>query len=385
MWHHWLFFTSDRFLFFLDTDINPQSTAQDWNVLRESAISYQEQLGTNQHEKMSVDQNNIRPTTEHTGDKIFQNREPGQSKQLEAGIGRKMSEREMLGYQNDYGGTFQSSAQMEYIIDSDEDDDRNNFVDLGAAAPEQHSVPTAVSDQEYYMSTGQPLIELDSEADTQSDIISSDDQVYSPDSSQLHTENILGSPDVMDETCSTQGAGVGVVQNMDYIDPENWAPHMDPDRSRRSRSPERSLSPPTAHGDRSSSQNDPGRNSLTDKKVRCDSQDTNDVRPVVKQISHLKEATIPKPGSEQVDTVSEKDSKLDKIEAKHKIGHIPRPLGSPKVTRAKKPLELPPWNDNVVIPPPPRMKPTMIGKQPDLPSPPRPMTAPSSLQYRRQG
>ena len=262
-----------------------------------------------------------------------------QTKQFDAGLGRKMSEREVQGYQqNDYGGTFQSSAQMEYITDSDEDD-KNNLVDTGAAAQ-----PPMAREEQYCRSTGQPLIDIGGEPDS----LSSDNQMYTPDSSQMHSEDILGSTD---ESLDMLSPG----QNMDYIDPENWAPHIDPLHARRSRSPERSLSPP-AHEEHMEEMQD----------------DT-------------KEASIPRSYGNEQDKMNLKDRKADK-KVLHKIGHIPRPQGSPKVARAKKPLELPPWNDNVVIPKPPRMKPTLIGKQADTPpSPSRPKTAPSSLQYRKPG
>ena len=266
-----------------------------------------------------------------------------------------MSEREFIGYQqNDYGGTFQSSAQMEYATDSDEED-KNNLIDIGGGAQRRQPMadgenlidigggaqqPMAVGEEEhYYRSTGQPLIEVERDS---ADLLSSE-QMYSPDSSQIPSEDYLGTPDESSEMLLPERD-----QNMDYIDPENWAPHTDPMHARRSRSPERSLSPPAR-----------GQMHDDTKEVSSPRNDEND---------------------------HDKPNKKSEKKALHKFGHIPRPQGSPKVSRGKKPLELPPWDDNVVIPKPPRMKPTLIGKQPEAPpSPSRPKTAPSSLQYRKPG
>ena len=330
--------------FFIDNDISSTGAALE-----------------NQCEDVDVDEYPSDVTNGHVGGQLFVDKGAlieGQT--VGTGVSRKMSEREMMGYQNDYGGTFQSSAQMEYIIDSDEDD-RNNYVEFGG-----RSQPQAASDQDYYMSTGQPMIGTAIDVDAEPNMLSSDNIVSSPDStSQQLSEDILGSPEAQ-----------GVSENMDYIDPENWSPHMDPLRSRRSRSPERSLSPPRrddteTYGDCS---ND------TERELVDNVQESGDSS--AQQESSM-ELNIPRPHTSPHDS----DSKLDKKDPKHRIGHIPRPLGSPKVSRAKKPLELPPWNDNVVIPKPPRMKPTLIGKQADQlpPSPVRPKTAPSVLQPRRQG
>ena len=263
----------------------------------------------------------------------------GQNKPADSGLGRKMSEREVIGYlQNDYGGTFQSSTQMEYNSESDEED-KNNF---GASA----QPPMAGEVEQYYRSTGQPVIEVDREED----LLSSDKQSFSPNSSQIPSEDYLGSPDESSEMLSPVRD-----QNMDYIDPENWSPHTDLLHARRSRSPERSLSPPT-HGDNLGGMHD----------------DT-------------KEASAPRSDENDQDESNVTDNRPEK-KVLHKVGHIPRPQSSPKIPRAKKPLELPPWNDNVVIPKPPRMKPTLIGKQPETPpSPSRPKTEPSSLQCRKPG
>ena len=334
-----------------------QHEAQDVNLLGEYSADFETQQVANGHGQLAFDQGEL------IEDQQVQDQAVGQGKESGTGVRRKMSERELLGYQNDYGGTFQSSAQMEYIVDSDEDDDRGNFVELGNRSP-QENFPTAASDRDYYVSTGQPLLDTGIDIDGEPNMLSSDNPLSSPESSsQLISEDILGSPD----------PSAGGVQSMDYIDPENWAPHMDALRSRRSRSPERSLSPP--------GRDDVAPNSEfvsdIDRGYTDDSQEA----------ASLTQSKSSKSESSPDERISDRDIKLIKKEAKHKMGHIPRPLGSPKVSRAKKPLELPPWNDNVVIPPPPRMKPTLIGKQSDQlpPSPVRPKTAPSSLQYRRQG
>lgn len=371
---------------------------------------------------------------------------------------RNMSEGEILGYQNEYGGSV-ITGQSEYL----DDNGVNDGTDIDQIGQGQYTIG-----QGQYTD---PYLEGDSQVVPQGDLMDNYNNQSVDPSQNFYEENFEN--DYLD-TEGAQGQGDYPDENVDAnswqpemdtersrrsgspersISPngegqETWQPElntegsqrsasqepsmspemegecygaflgppeMDPERARRSHSPERSLSPPRHTDSQGDTENDstfmsqpqvdsersrrsvtpersmsPGGNERTESVGEVESDmissptETSDSQatgcasesvstiPVESQMSEQKsQGSVPLSSeTESLDSRSETEGTPKKSKMK-----IPKP-------KVKKPLELPPWNDNVVIPPPPRMKPTMIGKNADLPppapqSPRRPKTAPA--------
>ena len=300
-------------------------------------------------------------------------------------VQRHMSAGEILGYQNEYGESH-ITGQMEYEGYSDEEyaESSGNLMDYGSARNGPPVLPDPQTDKDYYMSTGQPLVDFDSEnVQSVSNQPEMDDQFVEAtgDYSSQGYDQYQDTSDIREDHPSEQGAYVDDLCDNDETDPSSWAPEMDAERARRSLSPERSVSPRDITGQS-------GQDGLSSPQYDTDSYaDTGDISSPSEMAQYPTQydphSFIPaseapgSPGrsiSSPQPSITESESSY--VDSKGSPRHkIPRPK-----TKKKKPLELPPWDDNVVIPPPPRMKPTLIGKQADLPppsSPQRPRTAPS--------
>lgn len=261
---------------------------------------------------------------------------------------RHMSEGEILGYQNQYGEM--SSHQGEYHVDSDEEDQNDlvNFegTDLDRVAAAQQGQGYSNSDE--YFSPERDTNQNDYDQYVENDYVEENDV-------DVHAEI-----EYDDEACD------GGYEN-DAIDPENWQPEMDPERLRRSLSPERSVSPAV-------------RNS--DSNIEPESMSEVSQPQAIGGISEASTIPISPDNTESADLVSQSSQMMSETESLYSECEG-TPRRRRRIPKPKKPLELPPWDDNVVIPPLPRMKPTLIGKQADLPpmSPPprlqRPRTAPA--------
>lgn len=279
---------------------------------------------------------------------------PGFEGQKIEGLQRNMSEGEILGYQNEYGESV-ITGQMEYGGSSDEE----NLIDIPGT-----DVDSYPKGQGYL-----PRVEAE--------------EYSSPDPSQNLYEQY-----VENDYAGDNEGGVKVVEETfdspnDYdngeTDPDSWRPEMDPERLRRSLTPERSVSPYV----KSESFGD------VDSDIVSSPSEMSHREPASEPVgvSSDRELSIPKSeGVETPDLVSQGSQQIsseetESLDSRSETDSTPRRRRIPK-PKTKKPLELPPWDDNVVIPKPPRMKPTLIGKQADLPppSPPRfhrPYTAPA--------
>lgn len=250
---------------------------------------------------------------------------------------RNMSEGEILGYQNEYGESIMT-RQTEYTVDSE--DEQTNLIDIGG--PHQ----------------------------SQGHLLGGNAGEYSiPDPSQnLYNEYVEN--DFVGDTAG----GVQIIEepfdgNYDNneIDPDSWHPEMDAERIRRSRSPERSVSPYV----RSDSYGDADSDMISyPSEAVGGASDRESVIPVSEDIGtpdfmpdliSQDSQQLSSEETESLDSRSETDTPRRR--------RIPRP-------KTKIPLELPPWDDNVVVPKLPRMKPTLIGKQADLPPPSPPQSLP---------
>lgn len=353
---------------------------------------------------------------------------------------RNMSEGEILGYQNEYGGSV-ITGQCEYLDNAEGSGTGNDGTDIDQVGQGQNLV--------------EQYLEGDAQVVPEAQLIGNLDGENMDPSQNFYEENVEN--DYLDSEGQGQEQGDYAVACDDgNSDPNSWHPEMTPERSRRSGSPERSVSPgrfenvgyeddtesdvnsalqqemdpersrrsvspersvsPSAQGymqdevdtedDANSSlqvETDPerSRRSMTPERsispdgigrvemsaeIESDlvsspleSSDLQAVGGSSEQASSIPtESQDPRSQSsmplssetESIDSRSETEGTTRKSRMK-----IPKP-------KVKKPLELPPWDDNVVIPPPPRMKPTLIGKQADLPppapsSPRRPKTAPA--------
>ncbi|KAL4228734.1 hypothetical protein ACF0H5_011777 [Mactra antiquata] len=260
-------------------------------------------------------------------------------------ISRHMSEGEILGYQNEYGEM--SSHQGEYHGDSDgEYQGQGNLVNFDGT-------------------------DLDQVQQGQGHINSGEYSSPERDSSQNDYDQYVENDYVEENPSGVQGEYVedeaydGGHEN-DNNDPDNWQPEMDPERLRRSLSPERSVSPRQL--------------------INNDSVSEMSQPQAVGGVSEASTIPISPDNTESADLVSQSSqmmSETESIDSRSECEGTPRRRRRIPKPKTKKPLELPPWDDNVVIPPLPRMKPTLIGKQADVPpmSPPprlqRPRTAPA--------
>lgn len=342
---------------------------------------------------------------------------------------RNMSEGEILGYQNEYGGSV-ITGQSEYL---DDDGDVDNGTDIDHVGQGQYN------DQ---FSDGHQVVPHDDMIDNYSN--------QNVDPSQNFYEENVENDYIEPEEVQGQESGYPEEYGDDNADPDNWQPEMDPERSRRSMCPERSMTPaehevehedeqygaesdgnlswkPEMDPERSRRSGSPER-SMSPQQY-AESQDDTDSSPWQPQMDSERSRRSGSPvrsispsATGQSESVGEVDSDIVSSPSEaFGAGAISEPLstipvesqeprsqgslpmssetesldsrseteGTPKKSRMKipkprlkKPLDLPPWDDNVVIPPPPRMKPTMIGKQADLPppapsSPRRPKTAPA--------
>lgn len=265
--------------------------------------------------------------------------DPSYINQGQGQVPRHMSTGEILGYQNEYGESLMT-GQVEYTVDSEEED--NNVVNIQGE----------YSSQDPSQNLHDQYVENDYVGDNE-ESVQEDDR-----------EHFDGPVDY----------------DNDEIDPDSWHPQMDPERLRRSKSPERSVSPyihTESGGD-------------LDSDVISSPSEMSHPGPMSEPImstTQREDLFIPKSeGAETPDLLSQGSQQIsseetESLDSRSECEGTPKRRRIPK-PKAKKPLELPPWNDNVVIPKLPRMKPTLIGKQADLPppSPPRlhrPRTAPA--------
>jgi len=277
--------------------------------------------------------------------------------QVDPNMSRHMSTGEILGYQEEYGESH-FSGQHEYMGPDGED----NHVNCEGQGHNQY-IP--------YSDQSVPQID----ADDQSSSNYNDEYVendYVP--SDEYSDNVQGQGYNIEEPFD--GA---VAMDTDHLDPE-WHPDMSNDRQRRSMSPERSVSPQVETPNRQMSPERRRRSESPERSVSPlpGEQDTENMSSP----SEFSQSTDPAPRPDLVSQGSQQWSETDSLDSRSEAEGSPRKSKMPKPRKLKVPLELPPWNDNVVIPPPPRMKPTMIGKNADLPPPEspsrlRPRTAPA--------
>ena len=350
---------------------------------------------------------------------------------------RNMSEGEILGYQNEYGGSV-ITGQSEYLDDNGEADDgtdidhvnqgQGEYSDqFGSQVVPQDDVMDNYDTQNVdpsqdfyddnvendYVDNGESQGQYEDEAgnwhpemtpersrrsetpERSVDPGEGDGGSWQPDMTPERSRR-SGSPE-RSMTPGKSGESQGGAEDSDSA---SWQQEMTPDRSRRPGSPERSMSPGYAESqgtetDASSAWQpelltpDRSRRSLTPERSMSpggvgQSESYGEVESdTISSPSEIQGAgavseplpTIPfdiyqEPKSQMSLPLSSETESLDsrsETEGTPKRSRI-------KIPRAnKKNLPLPPWDDNVVIPPPARIKPTMIGKQADLP-PPAPMS-----------
>ncbi|XP_052803367.1 microtubule-associated protein tau-like isoform X2 [Mya arenaria] len=304
----------------------------------------------------------------------FMNQGQGQARNL---YSRNMSDGEILGYQNEYGES-SITGQHEYY-----GDEENNLVDFGDGANAE------IGGQGHFQQTSQNVPQID--VDDQSSSNYNDEYIendYVP--SDEYSDNVGGQGDTAEETFDSAGA-----YGSDEPVPENWHPDMSPDRRRRSRSPDRSVSP-RVDSDNKIQLMSPERRrrsvsperSVSPPRIEPDNQGDQDT-DLISSPSEYSQADQAE-GYQIEDLRSQSSqpgwSETESLDSRSETeGGTPRRSKMPK-PKMKRPLELPPWNDNVVIPPLPRAKPTMIGKQADIPPPSpqklRPKTAPARTSHR---
>ncbi|XP_053408685.1 microtubule-associated protein tau-like isoform X10 [Mercenaria mercenaria] len=274
----------------------------------------------------------------------------GSQGQKDEGLQRHMSEGEILGYQNEYGESIHT-GQVEYTGDSEEEE-CNNLIDIQS------------TDVDSYPQKGQGY--------TGGGHVG---EYSSPDPSQNLYDEYVENDYVDDNDEGVQNEEKRYDGPVDYvddnIDPDSWHPQMDPERLRRSKSPERSVSPYV----KSESGGDVDSDMISSPSEMAQPESVSE--PVGGD--SYRESSIPvSEGVETPDLISQGSQQLSSEETESLDSRSEVSEGTPRRRRipkpkTKKPLELPPWDDNVVVPKLPRMKPTLIGKQADLPppSPPR--------------
>jgi len=322
---------------------------------------------------------------------------------------RHMSEGEILGYQNEYGESV--THQLEYGLDSDDDDDDNNLVDFGDSQNGPVSYPGPPVDQDYLMSTGQPLLDFSNDLQSvpplseQQDLLGGDnfEDCSSQNFEQYQNQVAMDDTEYFDnDVANNAQEQVENDHKTDDIDPNNWQPEMeaeergvdqseplednwqperDSERARRSVSPDRSLSPLRAYSQSEGAEGVTSPQCETESYENVDSEDISSLSESHPEPTHiLQQPLIPHSDAEHSDRSQADQWESDSVTS-DASGAPKFRSGVPRLRKIKKAKDLPPWNDNVVLPKQPRVRPTFIGNKEYLPtagsSPDRPKTAPA--------